>query len=148
MAWGGWLHFGPMALSGVRQSSGMPRCGLVVFLMVGCVEEGIFRCYLAVYAHPRHQLLVGAWDGRLALLFLLFKSPRATAFGASMPIALLGLLPCLWLHLKKAEGAGFWQATWVTSTIFGFIHTTNNGENWIGIFAAAFVGVFSASAYG
>jgi hypothetical protein len=42
--------------------------------------------------------------------------------------------------LKKAEGAGFWQAAWVTSTLFGFIHTGNGGENWIGIFSAAAIG--------
>jgi len=48
--------------------------------------------------------------------------------------------------LKKAESSGFWQASWVTSTFFGFGHTGNNGENWIGIFAAAFIGfVFCVS---
>jgi membrane protease YdiL (CAAX protease family) len=60
--------------------------------------------------------------------------------------ALLGLIPCLMLHLKKTEGAGFWQAAWATSTLFGYIHTGNNGENWIGIFAAALIGfVFCVS---
>jgi membrane protease YdiL (CAAX protease family) len=60
--------------------------------------------------------------------------------------ALLGLLPCLLLHIRKAPGAAFWQAAWVTSTLFGFIHTSNNGENWIGIFAAAAIGfVFCVS---
>jgi hypothetical protein len=54
--------------------------------------------------------------------------------------AALGLLPCLLLHLKKAENASFWQAAWVTSTLFGFIHTGNGGENWMGIFAAAGIG--------
>ena len=59
---------------------------------------------------------------------------------------LLGLVPCLLLHLKRVEGSGFWQAAWVTSTVFGFIHTGNNGENWIGIFAAAAIGfVFCVS---
>ena len=44
------------------------------------------------------------------------------------------------------EGSTKRQASWVTSTAFGFIHTTNNGENWIGIFAAAFIGfVFCVS---
>ena len=28
----------------------------------------------------------------------------------------------------------------MTSTLFGFIHTGNNGENWIGIFGAAAIG--------
>jgi membrane protease YdiL (CAAX protease family) len=46
----------------------------------------------------------------------------------------------LLLYLKKAEGANFWQAAWVSCTLFGFIHTGNNGENWIGIFAVGFIG--------
>jgi hypothetical protein len=139
LAWGGWLHFGPMALSGV-QIYKYGALWLVVFLMVGCVEEGIFRCYL-LYTLTRG---INFWwalgiVGSICV-FLLFKSKGNGVWGV-YAIALLGLLPCLWLYLKKAEGAGFWQATWVTSTIFGFIHTTNDGENWIGIFAAAFVGV-------
>ncbi len=59
---------------------------------------------------------------------------------------MLGLAPCFVLHLIHAEGAGFWQAAWVTSACFGFIHTGNNGENWIGIFSAAAIGfVFCVS---
>jgi membrane protease YdiL (CAAX protease family) len=56
------------------------------------------------------------------------------------------LIPCLLLQLRKAESSGFWQAAWVTSTLFGFVHTGNGGENWIGIFAAAAIGfVFCVS---
>jgi hypothetical protein len=55
-------------------------------------------------------------------------------------VALLGLFPCLALHQKHAPGSGFWQAAWVTSALFGFVHTGNGGENWIGIFAAAAIG--------
>ncbi|HEY1254481.1 MAG TPA: CPBP family intramembrane glutamic endopeptidase, partial [Terracidiphilus sp.] len=62
--------------------------------------------------------------------------------------ASLGVFPCLILHIKKTPRSGFWQAAWVTSTFFGFVHTSNGGENWIGIFAAAFIGfVFCASIY-
>jgi hypothetical protein len=61
-------------------------------------------------------------------------------------MALLGLVPCFLLAMRQAPSAGFWQATWVTSTFFGFAHTGNNGENWIGIFTAAFIGfVFCVS---
>jgi hypothetical protein len=61
-------------------------------------------------------------------------------------VAILGIAPCFVLHLKNATHNGFWQAAWVTSTLFGFIHTGNNGENWIGIFAAATIGfVFCVS---
>jgi hypothetical protein len=63
-------------------------------------------------------------------------------------IALIGVVPCLMLHLKRAPSAGFWQAAWVTSTFFGFGHTGNNGENWIGIFAASAIGfVFCVSVW-
>jgi hypothetical protein len=61
-------------------------------------------------------------------------------------IAALGVVPCLMLHLRKVEGRGFWYAAWVTSTLFGFVHTGNGGENWIGIFSAAAIGfVFCVS---
>ena len=55
--------------------------------------------------------------------------------------ALAGLFPCLWLEWNKAPQSGFWQAAWVTSVGFGFIHTFNNGENWIGVLAAAGIGL-------
>ena len=52
------------------------------------------------------------------------------------------------LHIHKTPQCGFWQAAWVTSTLFGFIHVNNNGENWIGIFAAALIGfVFCVSVW-
>ncbi len=44
------------------------------------------------------------------------------------------------------HACAFWQAAWVTSTVFGLYHTSNSGENWIGILAAAFIGfVFCVS---
>ncbi len=41
---GGWLHFGPVALSGaaIFRFGALWGC---TFLLVGCVEEGLFRCY-------------------------------------------------------------------------------------------------------
>jgi len=76
---------------------------------------------------------------------LVFRTKGNGAWGV-YAIALLGLVPCLLLQLNKAPSSGFWQAAWFTSTLFGFGHTGNNGENWIGIFAAAFIGfVFCVS---
>jgi uncharacterized protein len=61
-------------------------------------------------------------------------------------VAIAGLFPCLYIQLRKAPHGGFWQAAWVTSAGFGFIHTHNNGENWMGILAAATIGfVFCVS---
>jgi membrane protease YdiL (CAAX protease family) len=55
-------------------------------------------------------------------------------------MAALGVVPCLLLHLKKSSTASFWEAAWLTSTLFGYIHTFNKGETWIGIFSAAAIG--------
>ncbi|MGA3161791.1 MAG: CPBP family intramembrane glutamic endopeptidase [Terracidiphilus sp.] len=146
MNWGGWLHFGPVALSGAE----IFRYGAIwaaVFLMVGCVEEGMFRCYFQ-FTFTRG---INFWWAA-GIIVLLCLSLYARALGISAwgvyAVALLGLLPCLLLHIKKTPGANFWQAAWVTSTFFGYIHLGNKGENWIGIFAAAFIGfVFCVSVW-
>jgi len=163
LALGGWLHFGHAGLSGRRILLYAAAWG-AAFLLVGLFEEGSFRCYLqftltrginfwwalAIVAALCLDLLlraIGNGAGVVGALWLGLM-PAAGGNGALgvYAIALLGLLPCLLLYLRKAEGAGFWQAAWVTSTLFGFIHTGNNGENWIGIFAAALIGfVFCVS---
>jgi hypothetical protein len=174
LAWGGWLHFGPVALSGA-QIYKFAGLWAVVFLMVGCFEEGLFRCYIlftltrginfwwalgtvgTVCAGLIWKLALD-WEKLHGSWTLFHDLPRAgteirllltvndNALMGVFAAAVLGVLPCLWLHLKRAESASFWQASWVTSTIFGFIHTGNSGESWIGIFAAAFVGfVFCVS---
>jgi membrane protease YdiL (CAAX protease family) len=42
---GGWLHVGPVALSGA-QIVKFGALWATVFVLVGCYEEGLFRCYL------------------------------------------------------------------------------------------------------
>jgi hypothetical protein len=144
LALGGWLHFGPVALSG----SAIFKFGALwaaAFLLVGCVEEGTFRCYLQFTLTRGINFWWAA--GIIAVICsALALSHKGNGAWGVYAVALLGLLPCFGLHLKKPESAGFWQAAWVTSTLFGSIHTSNNGENWIGIFAAAFIGfVFCVS---
>ncbi len=144
MAWGGWLHFGPRTLSGA-QIFKYGALWAAAFLLVGCVEEGTFRCYLQ-YTLTRG---LNFWWA-LGINALLCVSLYARALGISAwgvyAMALLGLLPCLLLHIRKTPQSGFWQAAWVTSTLFGYIHLGNKGENWIGIFAAALIGfVFCVS---
>lgn len=161
LTWGGWMHFDGVALSGTA----IVRYALIwgcVFLLVGCVEEGTMRCYLqftltrsidfwwalGIVVFFSLDLMVKSWSG-LDMLAILTLGILRTATGGALGvyvIALLGLFPCLYLHLKKVPGSAFWQAAWVTSTVFGFGHTSNSGENWIGIFSAAAVGfVFCVS---
>ena len=144
MTWGGWLHFGPMVLSGA-QIVRFASLWAIAFLLVGLCEEGALRGFLQ-YTFTRGINFWWAF-GFVAILSLLgLLNPKDHgAIGVDV-LALLGLAPCLLLHLKKVEGSSFWQAAWATSTFFGFVHTGNNGESWIGIFAAGFIGfVFCAS---
>ena len=144
LAFGGWLHFGPTALSG-SQIAIYAAIWAGVFLMVGCVEEGVMRCFL-LFTLARGINFWWAVSLVGAMCLNLILRARGNGVWGVYAIALLGLAPCLWLHLKRSEGAGFWQAAWVTSAFFGFGHTGNHGENWIGIFAAAFIGfVFCVS---
>jgi len=138
MAWGGWMTFGPVALTGAE----IFRMGALwggAFLLVGCVEEGIFRCYLQFTLTRSLNFWWALGISAVVCTFLLLTHKGNGAWGVYI-LVLLGLAPCLWLHLKKAESSGFWQAAWITSMLFGFVHTGNNGENWIGIFAAGAIG--------
>ena len=85
--------------------------------------------------------------GVVALLCVLQAAKHSgnSAWGV-YAFAALGLLPCFLIHRRAAARSAFWQAAWATSTLFGFVHTGNGGENWIGIFAAGFIGfVFCVS---
>jgi hypothetical protein len=141
---GGWMHFGPVALTGVNIFK-FGALWAAAFLLVGCVEEGAFRCYLqfTLTRGINFWWALGIVAG--LCLDLLLRSKGNGVWGVYI-IALLGLFLCLMLHFRKTPRSGFWQAAWVTSTLFGYIHTGNGGENWIGIFAAAFIGfVFCVS---
>jgi membrane protease YdiL (CAAX protease family) len=141
---GGWLHFGPVALSGAPIFAYAAVWG-GVFLLVGCVEEGTFRCYLQ-YTLTRGINFWWALGVNAALCLELALRAKGNGVWGDYAIALLGLVPCYVLHRKGAERSSFWQAAWVTSTLFGFVHTGNGGENWVGIFSAAAIGfVFCVS---
>jgi hypothetical protein len=144
LAWGHWLTFGATSLSGAE----IAQYGAVwggVFLLVAFVEEGTMRCY-ALYTLTRGINFWWALTAVAGICLYLVVRPRGNGAWGVFAFALVGLIPCLVLHLKKVESAAFWQAAWAISTFFGFGHTSNNGENWIGIFAAALIGfVFCAS---
>ena len=138
LAWGGWLHFGPIALSGADIFK-YAALWCAAFLLVGFVEEGIFRCFLQFTFTRGLNFWWALGVNALICVELVVRSKGNGVWGVYV-IALLGLIPCLLLQLRKTESSGFWQAAWVTSTLFGFVHTGNGGENWIGIFAAAAIG--------
>jgi membrane protease YdiL (CAAX protease family) len=161
LAAGGWIGFGPVALSGAA----ILRSGAlwaVAFVLVGLFEEGTFRCYLqftltrglnfwwalGVVAFFSIDLVLKAWIN-LDILAILTLGVLRTAVGGAWGVyafAALGFFPCLMLHRRAAPRSAFWQAAWATSTLFGFVHTGNGGENWVGIFAAGFIGfVFCVS---
>jgi membrane protease YdiL (CAAX protease family) len=144
MAWGGWLHFDPVALS-APQILGFALLWGVVFLIVGLCEEGTFRGYLQ-YTLTRGLNFWWALGIIGQICFYLLVRAKGNGAWGVYGFALLGLPPCLFLYLNRAQRSSFWYAAWVSSTLFGFIHTGNNGENWIGIFAAALIGfVFCVS---
>ncbi len=139
LAAGGWMRLGPATLSGVSILRFAALWGMA-FLLVGCVEEGLFRCYLlsTLTRGLNFRWALAAQAALCSWLFLHGSSNRS-AWGVYL-IAALGLVPCFALHRKAAARSAFWQAAWVTSTGFGLIHTFNHGENLIGIFAAAAIG--------
>lgn len=144
LALGGWLRFGPVALSGAGVFK-FAALWAACFLLVGFVEEGLFRCYLQFTLARSINFW---WALALVALLcgdLLWKGKGNGIWGVYL-IAGLIAIPCTLLHLSQKPGSSFWQAAWVTSTLFGFVHTGNNGENWIGIFAAGLIGfVFCVS---
>ncbi len=91
LAWGGWLHFRPVTLSGA-QIFGYAVIWGVVFLLTGIYEEGAFRCYL------QFTLTRGInfwWAlGTIGLVCLpLACLSRKTVFGAFMPWLCWGFFP-------------------------------------------------------
>jgi len=144
LAQGGWIHFGAPSLMGPQIWTYAALWG-AAFLLTSLFEEGTFRCFLQ-FTLTRGINFWWALGVIAALCLDLMIRTRGSAVWGVYAMALLGLVPCLWLHLKKSQSAGFWYAAWVTSTLFGFTHTGNGGENWIGVFAAAAIGfVFCVS---
>jgi uncharacterized protein len=138
LAWGGWLHFGAPSLAGT-QILRMAALWGCAFLLLGCVEEGLFRGYL-LFTLTRGLNLAWAVAAESGLcLYLALHKENSGSWGV-YAFALLGLTACLALARKQGSQGAFWQAAWITSTGFGMIHTFNRGENAMGVFAAAGMG--------
>jgi membrane protease YdiL (CAAX protease family) len=146
LALGGWLHFGPQSLTGIAIAKYAVLWG-ITFLLVGCFEEGMFRCYLQFTLSRSLNFWWALGILLCACISLALRTKGSAAWGV-YAVALIGVVPCLLLQIRQSPNSGFWQAAWVTSTLFGLIHVSNNGENWIGIFAAAAIGfVFCVSVW-
>jgi hypothetical protein len=144
LAWGGWLRFDAASMPGAQALRFGALWGCA-FLVVACVEEGLFRCY-ALFTLARGINFWWALAAEIVLCGDMYLHSRSNGAWGVYLIVLLGLFPCLILNQKPAPRSGFWQAAWVTSTAFAFYHTLNNGENWMGVFAAGAVGfVFCVS---
>jgi CAAX protease family protein len=145
LAWGHWLRLGPQSLS-AGQLFRYALLWAFAFLLVGCVEEGTFRGYLQ-FTLSRGINFWWALGVNAAICLDLVLRATGNGVWGDYALAFLGVIPCYILHRKSAaRSAAFWQAAWVTSTLFGFLHTGNGGENWIGIFAAGAIGfVFCVS---
>ncbi len=136
--YGGWIHFGTVALSGTAVFQFGVLWG-IGFLLTGLSEEGMVRCYMQFTLTRGIDYWWALGTVGLMSLICILGQKGEGRWGVVL-MAGLGVLPCLWLQLKKSPSAGFWQAAWLTSTFFGFIHTGNDGETWIGIFSAAAIG--------
>lgn len=141
---GGFLHFSPATL-GLAEILRFGLLWAIAFLLVGLSEEGMFRTYLLyTLARGMNFWWSAGCVGALCLFALLNTKGNGSA-GVYM-MAALGVAPCFRLHQTRSPASGFWQAAWFTSTAFGYVHTFNPGESWIGIFSAAAIGfVFCVS---
>jgi uncharacterized protein len=138
LAFGGWLRFGAAA-TGAASNTRIAILWGCAFLVVAAVEEGLFRCY-ALVTVERGINFWWAFAAQAVILVYAFLHPSGKCVWGVFLAAVIGLLPCLILHQKSGARSAFWQAAWVTSTVFGLYHTLNGGENWIGVFAAAAIG--------
>ncbi|MGB6974307.1 MAG: CPBP family intramembrane glutamic endopeptidase [Terracidiphilus sp.] len=144
MAAGGWLHLAHPSALGL---SVVRSCMLwaAAFLFTGLFEEGSFRCYLQ-FTLTRGLNFWWALAAQTFICVLTMLRTHSLGGYGVYAIVVLGLAPCLILHLRRASGSSFWQAAWVTSAGFGAFHTGNSGETAVGIFAAAAIGfVFCVS---
>jgi hypothetical protein len=142
--YGGWLHFGGVSLTGTAVVQAGALWG-AAFLLTGFYEEGLTRCYM-LYTLTRGLNYWWALGTVASFSFFAYLNTHGSGAGGIYLMAGLGVIPCLLLHLRKSPASGFWEAAWLTSTFFGYIHTFNKGETWIGIFSAAAIGfVFCVS---
>jgi hypothetical protein len=104
----------------------------------------------ALWGFTGISLLMFALYGLHAFAFgpIMLHGPRLLRFALfwAVMFLLVGLFEEFLLRgytqFTLARGIGFWPAAVVMSCLFGLIHRGNEGEQWQGLLAAAFIGFF------
>lgn len=138
LKFGSWLSFdhGLLPVAPALRLALLWGC---VFLLVASVEEGLFRCF-ALSTLTKGINFWWALASEIIVCVDAFLTGHGNGVVGVYVLVALGLLPCLILHQMATPRSGFWQAAWVTSSVFALYHTQNGGENWIGILATGSVG--------
>jgi hypothetical protein len=122
-----WKAYGlPARAFGARFLQGLSwGIGAITLLMVTLYGAHCFRFgHLAVH-------------GLRALRFAAFWAVMFLFVGLFEEFLLRG-----YTQFTLARGLGFWPAAIALSCAFGLIHLRNGGEQWPGLLAAAFIGLF------
>jgi hypothetical protein len=104
MAAGGWMHFGPVALSGSQILIFAVEWG-VVFLLVGCFEEGLARCYL-LFTLTRGLNFWWALGSVTVLCVLVSFNPKANGLWGAYAISAWVPACCLNCARPRAGASG------------------------------------------
>ncbi len=135
---GGWIRFTPGDLHG-RQVIPFALAWAGVFALTGLTEEGTTRCFLLGTLSRG----VDFWwsSGCVALLCVAAAvNTKGNGTAGVYAAALLGVPGCMILRRRRSEMERFWCAAWLTSVLFGYLHTINGGESAVGILGTALIG--------
>lgn len=161
-----WMHdFGVSGLwSGLLEELGDLLAALIPALVLARIERRPWKLYgLPLSSALGRQFWIGSLWGlsAISLLMLLLFGLHVFSFGHlavhglrlvrfavywAVMFLLVGLFEEFLLRgysqYTLARGIGFWPAALTLSFAFGLIHLRNGGEQWPGLLAAAFIGLF------
>lgn len=161
-----WLHdFGAKGLwSDLLEEFGNVVAAVVPALVLSRVERRPWRLYglpLGAAFGPRFWQGVVWGFAAISSLMLALYGAHAFTFGHlvlhgvhiarfaaywAIMFVLVGLFEDFlfrgYSQFTLARGIGFWPAALALSCTFGLIHLRNGGEQWPGLLAAAFIGLF------
>jgi uncharacterized protein len=161
----GLRDFGASGLwSSMLEEAGMLAAAVIPAVLLARVERRPWRVYglPGSRAFGRSFWVGSLWGiGAVSLLMLALYGLHAFDFGQvvlhgarvakfavfwAVMFLLVGLFEEFLLRgysqFTLARGIGFWPSAVVLSSTFGLIHLQNDGEQWPGLLAAAFIGLF------